>query len=160
MEPPQDLPEDPTAKMARLTEAVMSGLYNEARQHYIDMLLGNWFYGALREQLLSDIRPVEEIDFSETALDTLLNDGTFVLVTFEAPHPFEEGMKQFNLIFHRDNIAKVDVLQNPEQYIAQWEEFQRERRIPYVAAETNPSMSSPNYPWNRSNHAEEQISNR
>src|SRR6185295_13109198 len=99
---PDDLPEDEEGKIRRLTEAVMSGLYDEARAHYVSMLLGIWDHGAMREQLLSDIRPVEAIDFSETALDSLLNDGTFVLLTFEAPDPFGDQMKQYSLIFHRD----------------------------------------------------------
>jgi hypothetical protein len=151
--PPADLPEDEAGKMKRLTEAVMSGLYDAARTYYIDMLRGIWAFGARRDQLLSDIRPVTEIEFSETALDSLLNDGTFVEIAFDAPHPYNAGhVEKRQLIFHRDNIEKVDVHQNPEKYRERWREFRTTQRLPYVeaGAEVDPSMSSPNYPWNQS----------
>lgn len=145
--PPSDLPENETDKMRRLTEAVMSGLYDEARTYYINLLLGIWSFGARRDQLLSDIRPVEEIGFSETALDSLLNDGTFVLVAFDAPHPYNEGETQRReLVFHRDNTEKVDVHVNPGKYRRQWEEFQTERRKGYESAEVNPTAENSKFP--------------
>lgn len=145
--PPLDLPEDETEKMQRLTQAVMSGLYDEARAYYVNLLVTIWSFGARRDVLLSDIRPVEEIGFSETALDSLLNDGTFVIVNFEAPHPYQEGeLQRRELIFHRDNVEKVDVYVNPEKYRQRWIEFQTERRQGYESAEINPTAENSKFP--------------
>lgn len=146
--PPLDLPEDETEKMQRLTQAVMSGLYDEARAYYTNLLVTIWSFGARRDQLLSDIRPVEEIGFSETALDTLLNDGTFIIVKFETPNPYYGGdeLVPCEKIFHRDNAGKVEVLRNPGKYAEQWNEFQAERRKGYESAEVNPTPENSKFP--------------
>jgi hypothetical protein len=81
------------------------------------------------------------------------------LAVFEAPHPFNVGeLETRAIILHRDNASKVEVLRHPEKYRQQWAEYQAEQRRPYqlAGAERNPLMSSPRYPWNRSQNVEEQ----
>lgn len=151
---PLDLPENDDEKTSRLAAAVLPGLYDEARTYYINLLLCVFTYGATRDQLMSDIRPVEDAAFSETALDTLLNDGTLILAIFDAPHPFELGkFETCRLILHRDNARKVEILQHPGKYREEWITFQSQQRQPYL--EVNPIMGSSWYPWNRSAYVEE-----